>query len=336
MESCDVVIVGAGPAGLKCAEGLGSSGLSVLLLEKRHAIGPKTCGGGMTVLDRKFPLPLDKARTFRECRVELNGKTHLISPLHPIYTIDRTDLGQYQLGLVRRHENICIETGTAVTVITDTHLLAYGDRKIAFRYLVGADGSSSIVRRYLGLGSRLYMGMHYMLPEVSEEMVWFFHPGLLGTGYCWIFPHRTFTSAGVYFNPALLTPKKAREALDRLLCDYGLDCRNAAFSAAPVNCLYKGIRFRNIFLAGDAAGLVSACTGEGISYALTSGDDIARHILDNTYDFENVSRILAYKKRQERVLSLFDTLPFLQSTLYKFFIGLMRIPLFQKFYAGDI
>ena len=35
MEHFDVIIVGSGPAGLKCAEVLGKSDLKILLLEKK-------------------------------------------------------------------------------------------------------------------------------------------------------------------------------------------------------------------------------------------------------------------------------------------------------------
>ena len=336
MEFYDVVIVGAGPGGLKCAEVLGGRDLSVLILEKKDTVGGKTCAGGLTVLDKNFPLPLHKILTFRECRAVLNGKTYIVCPEHPIHTIDRIDLGQYQLDLLRRYENITVRTATAVRDITARHILADEEKKISFRYLVGADGSTSIVRRYLGLESSLYVGMHYVLPEVHERMVWFFQPRLLGSGYGWIFPHRTFTSAGVYFNPTLITAKKAREALDRLLDDYGIDYRKAGFSAAPVNCLYRGIRFGNIFLAGDAAGLVSASTGEGISYAMVSGADVARHLLDHTYDFDNIRKILSVKRRQELVLSLFDRLPYLQTTLFRIFFRLIKIPGLRKYYSGAL
>ena len=39
----DVIIVGAGPAGLRCAEILGQSELSVLLLEKNAGEGGRKC-----------------------------------------------------------------------------------------------------------------------------------------------------------------------------------------------------------------------------------------------------------------------------------------------------
>jgi geranylgeranyl reductase len=336
MESYDVVIVGAGPAGLKCAEVLGGSGLNVLVLEKKDTVGQKTCAGGLTVLNKNFLLPFDKTLTFREYHIVLNRKEHVLASAHPIHTIDRVDLGQYQLGLVRRHENIMIRTTAAVRGITDTHILTDEGKKIAYRYLVGADGATSSVRKYLGLENRLYMGMHYVIPEVHEKMVWIFQPGLLGSGYGWIFPHRAYTSAGVYFNPVRIPARKAREALNELLDDYGIDYRNARFAAAPVNCLYRGIKFGNIFLVGDAAGLVSAGTGEGIAYALTSGEDVARHLLDTAYDFDNIRKILAYKERQEFILSVFDRLPFLQTFLFRVFGKLIKRPWFQKFYSGDL
>ena len=47
----DVIIVGAGPAGLRCAEILGKSELSVLLLEKNAKMGQKVCAGGITRKD---------------------------------------------------------------------------------------------------------------------------------------------------------------------------------------------------------------------------------------------------------------------------------------------
>ena len=48
MDKYDVVVVGGGPGGLKCAETLGEAGKKVLILEKNEIIGPKVCAGGLT------------------------------------------------------------------------------------------------------------------------------------------------------------------------------------------------------------------------------------------------------------------------------------------------
>ncbi len=44
----DVVIVGAGPAGLELARLLGKRELSVLVIEKNRQLGKKVCAGGIT------------------------------------------------------------------------------------------------------------------------------------------------------------------------------------------------------------------------------------------------------------------------------------------------
>ncbi len=56
----DVIILGAGPAGLKYAEELKNTKLSVLLIKKNQIIGPKICAGGLTRLADGFDYPKDK------------------------------------------------------------------------------------------------------------------------------------------------------------------------------------------------------------------------------------------------------------------------------------
>lgn len=335
MESYDVIIVGAGPAGLRCAEVLGGAAFSVLLLDKESSVGRKTCAGGLRLPDGFLKLPQFMSSTFEIHHLILNGKKYSITLRKPLQIIDRADLGNYQLSLIKNIENITVETRTTVKHIDGNCVVLNEGRKIRFRYLVGADGSNSVVRRYLGLENKIYVGIHYIIPGTHDELVWFFSPGLLGSGYGWIFPHKTFISAGVFFNPDQIAAGKARNALDELLLDYGLDYTDARFEGAPVNCLYKGVKFNNIFLAGDAAGLASACTGEGISYAMISADDIARHILDNTYSFDGIRKMIRYKKRQERILFLFDRLPHYRSFLFRTFISLLQWPIFQEYLNGD-
>lgn len=335
MESYDVIIVGAGPAGLRCAEALGDTDFSVLLLEQKDSVGHKACAGGLRLPAGYLTVPANFTATFGSHHFVLNGKEHLITLRKSLHIVDRPDLGQYQLGLTRKYRNIAVETGACVRHLDNYCVVLEGDRKISFKYLVGADGSNSKVRGYLGLANRIYRGIQYVIPGNHDKLVWFFSPDLLGSGYGWIFPHKTFTSAGVFFNPDLISAKRARKGLDKLLLAYGLDFAAAKLEGASVNCLYKGVKFDNIFLAGDAAGLASACTGEGIVYAIVSGDDVARHIIDSTYCFDGIKQLLRYKRRQEAILSIFDKLPRYQSSLFKIFISLLKRPAFQKFYSGD-
>ena len=54
---------------------------------------------------------------------------------------------------------------------------------------------------------------------------------------------------------------------------------------------------------GDAAGLASVMTGEGIPYALISGQEIGRKILNPDYKMAGLKRILEIKKKQKAIFA---------------------------------
>ncbi|MCK4730391.1 MAG: FAD-dependent monooxygenase [Candidatus Aenigmarchaeota archaeon] len=327
----NVIIIGAGPAGLKCAEGLKNSGLSVLLIEKNKIIGPKVCAGGLTNLDAHFDIPSNKTRVFEKAKMYVVKRKYDIKLSTPIKIIDRYDLGQYMLNKLKDSKNITILKETLVKSI-EKNRIKTSKGIFHFKYLVGADGASSVVRKYIGLENKIYMGIQYIIPEMCDEFIGFINPKLISSGYGWIFPHKKFTSAGIFFNPKLVSVADARIQLNNFLDDYGLDYSNARYEGGPVNCLFKGIQFDNIFLVGDAAGLTSANLGEGISYALTSGEEVARKIINPDYKIVELNRLLKIKKLQENVLYLFDRLPFLQEPLFRIFFSLFKKTWFQSHY----
>ena len=67
-----------------------------------------------------------------------------------------------------------------------------------------------------------------------------------------------------------------------------------------------------VLLAGDAAGLASRPSGEGIHFALVSGREIGRKILDPGYDMKEFRALLSLKRRQESYSRLFESVPRLQ------------------------
>ena len=329
----DVIIIGAGPAGLECANQLKNSNLSVLLIEKNKVIGPKTCAGGLTNLDKNFDIPEEKTRSFQKQEVFVEEKSYTINLVNPLKTISRFDLGQYQFQKIRNCKNVKILKETLVKEIKKNEILT-SSGNFKFKYLVGADGSNSIVRKHLGFKSKISIGMYYDVPKISDRFIWYVNAKKLKSGYIWIFPHKKYTNIGVYYNPDFVSAKNAKIALEDFLKFHEFDFSNCKFEASPINYSYCGCIFDNIFLIGDAAGLASKTTGEGISFALTSGKEIAKRIINPNYEMDDLDKILTFKKRQERMLKVFDGLPFLQTILFKIFLNLMKKKWFQTYFGN--
>lgn len=298
MDSFDVIIVGAGPAGLQCAKTLAGSQKSVLLIEKNKVIGPKICAGGLTrkcFNHLKLPDYLIE-RTYQRIIFQTPfDKTTLRFGEDFLYTINRKNLGQWQLEKLRADKNIKIRTEATVTKFGKDYIIINNSEKIGYKYLVGADGSNSAVRRFLGIKTK-WMGIafQYIVPgRKYKDIQIFLNSRLFGAWYAWIFPYRNSASIGYGCFPIVISPQKAKENFFRWTKAQKISLSQGKYQAATINCDYRGYEFGRVFLAGDAAGLVSGLTGEGIYQALISGEEIAKLILNSSYQCEGIKKVRA-------------------------------------------
>ena len=332
-NSYDVIIIGAGPAGLAVAEELENTALAVLLIEKNSVIGPKICAGGITNFRGRCEVPLEKTQGARNHTIFIEDKKYEVALADSIRTIERADLGEYQAGKIAGSKNITLLKETSAKSIGPKSIVT--DKGIfSFRYLVGADGSASLVRRHLGLGRRVSIGLCCDVEKVRDGFVWYVNPRELGTSYIWEFPHHDHTNIGIYFDPGHLSAKRAREFLLNYLEENNHVVSPHDIRGGAVNYDFRGCVFGNIFLAGDAAGLASKPSGEGISFALASGREIGKKILDPDYEMEGLRKILKLKKRQEKILGIFESLPPIQGLLFRLSLTLVRKRWIQRYFAN--
>ena len=306
MKKFHTVIVGGGPGGLACATLLARQGKAVLVLERNSSIGPKVCAGGIPSVAQGLGFPEDLwERSFTSQHISSNWQHAVIQESSPIIrTVDRGRLGRWMAEKAVT-AGVTIATGTLVLKISQDRVHTRGGEEFGFSFLVGADGSSSLVRRQLGIPTEhMGVGINYQVPGNFPEMQWHLNTDLFGNGYAWIFPHQDTASIGVYARRSTSKPAILLNSLHQWAADHGQELKSRQPEAALINSDFRGWRFNNRFLVGDAAGLASGLTGEGIYSAIVSGEEVARTILDPGYESKKMARIITRHRQHSRILDL--------------------------------
>jgi geranylgeranyl reductase len=305
MKKYHTIVVGGGPGGLACATKLAKNGVEVLLLERNKTIGPKICAGGVTWsgLSQLIPAEIIE-RSFPEQHIKTKWQELTIRSPDPIIcTVDRAKLGAWMAEKAQA-AGVEIQTQSPVIKISND-CVQTRNGPIGYKYLVGADGSSSMVRRFLGCpAKKLGVGINVHIPQKSARMEWHLDSDLFNTGYAWIFPHRHTVAVGAYAYRKDMAPKLLKKKFYLWAEKHAINLNNYTPAAALINFDYQGFNFGNIFLVGDAAGLASGLTGEGIYPAIISGEAAARTIVDKKHRDERLIHLVKKHTMHTRVLEL--------------------------------
>ncbi|MCL5795079.1 MAG: NAD(P)/FAD-dependent oxidoreductase [Patescibacteria group bacterium] len=244
----DVIIVGAGPAGLMAAKVLAENNREVLVIEKNKVIGPKVCGGGLTVKDFELGIPkklVDRISNKVYIHTLLQNSV-IESDKSFIATVDRKKLGQWMKKNLEK---------LGVKIINDTvdnikkeknQIILKSNNILSYNYLIGADGSNSIVRQRLDIPKKkLLLAYQYLVKKIYPRMELFVNVEKFGPWYIWIFPHKNFTSIGTGCDPNIFPAKKNRENFESWLDDQKVSLSDAKYEAWTINYDYRGFEFGN-------------------------------------------------------------------------------------------
>jgi geranylgeranyl reductase family protein len=293
MEVVDVAIVGAGPAGSSCAAFCAAAGLRTIVLEREKFPREKVCGDCLNpacwpVL-RRLQL-FERARALPHGRLDgvefvaISGASvhvHLPRGEESEIAIKRSLFDELLLTRARELGAI-IREQTIVTTIEKTR---WGDWRIdivedAIRAhaLVAADGRNSTVARFRNLlpppeRERVALQAHIALPvNFGNRVVLQF----LADGYSGQAPVN-----GNELNICLVgRPGSIQRLRGWAEKSFGLPREHSWRTITPLTRAPIPPAHDNLFFIGDAARVVEPFTGEGIYYALRSGELAASAIVD--------------------------------------------------------
>ena len=294
---CCVLVVGGGPAGSSCAWKLASAGVRCLLIDKAEFPRDKVCGGALS--SRAAGLLINSGMISTDELHRLTEKTHrtlslwnreellstYTSDSSPVRIISRMSFDNFLLEKAAASGAEVI-TGEEAVSIDSTSVRTSSGRSIHYSFIVGADGCNSFVRKtYFGRsGRKTGIGIECFLPlsevnDITDGL--HIHFGYLPYGYVWAFPGREKICIGAGVVGSKASPQDVASALKGYLETRGISVRKHVLKAAsiPSLSLNKSMGAGQIYLAGDAAGLVDQVSGEGIGPAIESGFLIADAII---------------------------------------------------------
>ncbi|MDB6146688.1 MAG: hypothetical protein JWO45_352 [Spartobacteria bacterium] len=314
MEVVDVAIVGAGPAGSTCAMFCAQAGLRTLVIEREKFPREKVCGDCLNpacwpvlqrlgLVDRVRGLPHGKLDAVEF--IAIGGarvRVDLPSGDYAEVAIKRSLFDSLLLDRARE-SGAEVRDGTLVTALEKT---PWGDwnidtvsNKIVAHAVIAADGRNSTVARLRNLlprpeRERVGLQAHIPLPPgFGHKVVLQFLPD----GYSGQAPVNE-----AELNLCLVARGPHIERLKTwAVKEFGIPTDHPWRTVSPLTRAALDPVHDKLLLIGDAARVVEPFTGEGIFYALRSGELAAKAIVKILRDEDRDSSLREFKRDHQKM-----------------------------------
>lgn len=295
-----IVVAGGGPAGATCARVLARAGIRTVMIEASPD-GDKPCAGGLpSILLEQYKIPelLIKKRATGVLFEAPSG--FQVSADFPkdqfIATVNRREFDSHLRWSAEDAGAISVRGRVLGYDSKGSQILVrYNDidgitRTTEADYVIGADGAwSRIAAQTMGEHLPMVVALQEIITPSQDRMaklgdrcVFNYNPAVSPDYYGWIFPKGNTVSVGV---GTQMDNKQNLEVYLQRMKELNSDfleggeviTRNGAMIPAGQYPIHGKDR---ILLTGDAAGLVLPACGEGIYYAMRSGEIAANVIKD--------------------------------------------------------
>lgn len=304
MKKTDVLIVGAGPAGSVCGYLLKKAGMDCIVID--HATFPrdKICGGGLTskcfhLLERLMPDFTYDFNPVSHIRIDVDGKAHCEFDIKEPIRIVQRKVFDHQLlqHFIQAGGNFC--KGALMSFEQQDNMVIAtlkSGEQIACKWLVGADGSNSRVRRCLNpddSGIKILPLEQYVDKKPGNAIEVAISSSYDVGGYFYRFPNDANDVVG--FGDYSTTFEKFRNILrERSIPE-------ERFRGAYIYLSNDYPLKDNVILIGDAGGFANRTTCEGLYDAFLTARNASTAIIENRSFREINAHVFQKMKKQMRV-----------------------------------
>ncbi|MFH1391947.1 MAG: FAD-dependent monooxygenase [Candidatus Diapherotrites archaeon] len=310
----DVVVIGGGAAGCSFLSNISDEKYNVLLVDYRSFPRFKACSGilvnnakkyfdGINIPSSIMAKPVDLHLTYQDWTHNKENKVekHFVNTYRKkldellfsevkkrnISILEETKLIDFFYTKDKKHTVVVLESnGMTKSIVT--------------KNLIGCDGALSLVRKKIyPRNIPYYVAMQETIPDHKIDRAFFIFDEDITDFYCWLIPKDDGVEIG-----AAVSPFKARETFQKFKKKVaektgikGDGKIESAIILRPESSSDFFLGENSVFLCGEAAGLISPSSAEGISYALISGKLCAEAL-----NSEEKNPIVSYKKKCKTLL----------------------------------
>lgn len=327
----DVIVIGGGPAGSTFARIASTSGLNVLVIDKRKEIGvPVRCGEGLgqpevireglDIPKHCYSIPIDGAKV-----IAPNGKSIIWKKDNTKgWILERKFFDKWLCELAIEKGATIKSYTRAISILKDNKGKPNGVRmvhgtsdpfEITAPLIVSAEGMESLMAREMGFKTvhSLYdvdtCYEYEMKPYDHENLIeLYFGNKIAPRGYVWIFPKaQRKANVGIGIGGNVINSKKLgnlegaapKPLLDEFIKNNEqlkeastlLDFGGVISVGAPINEFVKD----NCMVIGTAAKQVDPIHGGGIAIAMESGWLAAQSVIEAKKDYSK-QKLFSYEK----------------------------------------